>query len=180
MSRPRIILSRLRRARTRLAAFGAVAALSLGGFMAAAPSAHAAGPSYLTFVDDKGQITTNPTEAASFIVAGGQLVSGGGVIGASQAQLAAGYAPFQLFSPGQAAIENGFNDGPNDVLSWDNPSFSGGHASFCENIATGQVMIVFQASDVPAGCAPITLDFDLPGLLPGWDLLPSDLTLAGS
>jgi len=110
---------------------------------------------YLTFIGSTASVTTDQSLAAQFSITNGLLVTGGLFVGLSNAELATGYAAFELFSspPDIASFWSAVAGG---AVSFENGAFAfGGFAEFC-TAADGSLQIEATSSP-PFACIQVSL-----------------------
>ncbi|KAL3419135.1 hypothetical protein PVAG01_09357 [Phlyctema vagabunda] len=147
---------------TTTAAGGAAATAAgfvIGGVTNAGAKRQASTEGYITFVGGNAQLVANKTAAAVFNIVGEELVTGGGIIGLQNSQLATGYGPFEVFAarPDVSTTWSASLGGP---VTWVNGAFVPSAARFC--VGENNFVFAEYTSETNFACNTITLIAEAP------------------
>ncbi|KAJ5949121.1 hypothetical protein N7454_000705 [Penicillium verhagenii] len=96
-----------------------------------------------------GSLTSSCADADRFYLTGGHIFDGNLLVSATQNASSVSFVG--SIHPGSIRGTFSVNDG---ILSWSNPAFTNGEASFC---VSGNTVRAILTGDVPTGCAPVTI-----------------------
>ena len=130
-----------------------------------------AGTNYIVFNGGVGQLVTDKNDAAAFAINDGALFSAGNYIGASSADLSAGFGAMSLSStPPQIDTTWSVPMGGSATFSNDAFSYGGGSAVFCA--AQDNTVYIQYTAAADNDCTQVHLSVESAGM----SLLPKHVT----